>query len=212
MATRPEIVVLGGIGNAIDVAEAILESDAYVLKGFLDDDPARAGATLAGAKVLGPLASARDMPDCLFVNAIGGPRSFRMKPDLIARLGIADARFATVVHKRAWVSPSARLGPGCVLLSGCTINANVRIGAHAMLLPNCVVGHDSTIGDHAIFAACVTVSGGVSIGANCYLGAGAILRDGVRVGARAMIGMGAVVAADAPADATMAGVPARVRT
>lgn len=212
MTARREIVVLGAIGNAIDVAEAILQSDAFTLKGFLDDDPARAGTTIAGAEVLGPLAAAREMTDCAFVNAIGGPRSFRAKPDLLARLGVDDSRFASVVHARAWVSPSARLGPGCVVLSGCTINANVRIGAHAMLLPNCVVGHDSTIGDHTIFAAGVIVSGGVSVGANCYLGAGAILRDGVRVGARALIGMGAAVTADAPADAIMAGVPAKARS
>jgi sugar O-acyltransferase (sialic acid O-acetyltransferase NeuD family) len=212
MAARPEIVVLGAIGNAIDVAEAILESGAYTLKGFLDDDPARAGATIAGAKVLGPLAAVRGMPGCAFVNAIGGPRSFRAKPALIARLGVEEARFATVVHARAWVSPSARLGPGCVVLSGCTINANAKLGAHAMLLPNCVVGHDSTVGDHAIFAAGVVVSGGVSIGANCYLGAGAVLRDGVRVGGRTLIGMGAAVTVDAPADAVVAGVPAKVRS
>jgi acetyltransferase-like isoleucine patch superfamily enzyme len=44
------------------------------------------------------------------------------------------------------------------------------------------------------------------------IGSGAIILGGVRIGAHSLIGAGAVVTRDAPAYATVAGVPARTVT
>jgi acetyltransferase-like isoleucine patch superfamily enzyme len=41
------------------------------------------------------------------------------------------------------------------------------------------------------------------------IGSGAVILCGVTIGARAMVGAGAVVTRDVPADAVVAGVPAR---
>ena len=43
------------------------------------------------------------------------------------------------------------------------------------------------------------------------IGSGAVIMCGVTIGERAMVGAGAVVTRDVPADAVVAGVPARVR-
>ena len=42
------------------------------------------------------------------------------------------------------------------------------------------------------------------------IGSGAVIMCGVTIGERATVGAGAVVTSDVPADATVAGVPARV--
>ncbi len=211
MAGMSGLVIVGAIGNCVDIAEAVLAGGASGLElaGFLDDGPLPAGA-IVGAPLLGGLALAPTLPpDTVFVCGIGSPRSHARKAELIARLGVAADRFARVVHPAAWLSPSASMGGGSVLLGHANIGAGVRLGRHVMVLPGTVIGHDTRIGDCSILAGACCVSGRVDIGAGCYIGGGATVRDGVRVGDGALVGMGAVVVADVPAGAVVVGNPAR---
>ncbi len=209
------LIIVGAVGNCLDIADAIAaQRDAgrgnFAVAGFLDDDPARQGQTIAGFPVLGAISAAADFPDAMFVCGVGSPKSFQSKAQLIARLGVPAERFATVVHPAACVSRSAVLGPGTVILGNATICANVRIGAHVMMLPNCVVGHDTVINDYCIFAAGVTVSGMVKLASGCYVGAGSIIRENISIGGGALVGMGTVVVRDVAAGIRVAGNPARL--
>ncbi len=202
------------MGNCIDILDAVRAAQAtvpYEVIGFLDDAVDLIGTAQNGVPVLGPLAALRDLPDVWVVSGIGSPRSYRNKRAFIDGLGLETERYATIIHPRATVSPSARIDVGSVILANCTICANVRIGKQVMMLPNCVLGHDTVVGDYSIFAAGVTVSGNVDIGASCYLGSGAAIRDGVRIGAESLLGMGAVLVGDCSSAAVMAGNPARAR-
>ena len=212
---RDPLVILGAVGNCLDIVDAVRAINlvspegGFEIVGFLDDDPERLGQSVAGIPVLGPLADAARIEGARFVNGIGSPRSFRGKPDMLARTGVAGTRFSTVVHPDASVSASAELGAGCVVLANVTVCANVRIGDHVMILPNAVIGHDSTIGDHSTLAASVVVSGFCRIGQCCYLGAGACVRDGVAMGDGSLLGMGSVLLRDMPEQTVYVGNPAR---
>jgi sugar O-acyltransferase (sialic acid O-acetyltransferase NeuD family) len=209
------LIIVGATGNCLDIADAVTTQrnagrDDFIVAGFLDDDPAKQGQTIAGFPVLGPISTAAKFSHAMFVCGIGSPKSFRHKGELIARLGVPAERFATLIHPAACVSRSALLGPGTVILGNVTICANVRIGAHVMMLPNCVVGHDTVINDHCVFAAGVTVSGMVTIVRGCYVGAGSTIREGVSIGEGAFVGMGAVVVRDVAPGIRVAGNPARL--
>ena len=210
------LVILGAIGTCMDIADAVLaqrqgsSEGGYELRGFLDDDATRHGMIFRGAPVLGPIAAAREMDGTLFVDGIGGPRSFRARPQLIENLGLDKSRFGVVIHPTSFVSPSAKIGRGTIILANCTICADVEIGAHVLILPNCVFGHETRVADFTIFAAGVTVSGRVQIGRGCYIGAGAAIRDGVSLGDNALLGTGAVQVSDLAAAEVYAGNPARI--
>jgi sugar O-acyltransferase (sialic acid O-acetyltransferase NeuD family) len=209
-----KLAILGAVGNCLDIVDAwsaarsaSLTQDELV--GFLDDG--RLGSVVAGFPVLGPLALAGSMDGVRFICGIGGPRSYRQKPQIIARLALPQERYAAIVHPAATVSPSARIGTGSCILAHATVCANVAIGMHVMMLPGCVIGHDTMIGDCSILAAGVIVSGNVRIDRNCYLGAGSVLRDGVSIGERAMVGLGAGVVGDVEGGTIVTGLPARRR-
>jgi sugar O-acyltransferase (sialic acid O-acetyltransferase NeuD family) len=210
--TQP-LVILGTGGNAYDVLDVVgalnRHGPAWRVVGFLDD--ARApGDRHLGLEVLGPLSGAAGLGDCLFLNAIGSDRSYRHRPELLARLGLRRERFATLVHPLASVSAHARLGHGVCVGHGASVAGGVVIGDHGWLGPGCIVGHDSEIADHAMLAPAAVVSGFCRLGTACYIGAGALLRQRVRVGERALVGMGAVVLHDVAAAATVVGNPGRL--
>lgn len=207
------IYILGVNGNARDVLEAIQRIHAAHPSfpepgGFLDDRLA-VGTPVGHVKVCGPLDHASKLPDAVFVNAIGSPASYHLKPSLIAKCGIPEGRFMTVLDPMTCVSASATIGSGTVALSHTSIGSGAKIGRHVMMLQNCVISHDAQIGDHAVLATGVCISGDVQIGENAYIGSNVSVRGGVKIGAGALVGMGSVVLKDIPAREVWCGNPAR---
>jgi sugar O-acyltransferase (sialic acid O-acetyltransferase NeuD family) len=209
------IVILGTGGNCLDILEALRSLNAaassprYECVGFLDDDPSRQSRSFLGVPVLGPLERASLLGDVVFVNGIGSARNHLQKPEIIARTGIPNARFETLVHPSAQVSASATLGPGTVVLQNATIASQARVGAHVIVLPNAVLSHDDVVGDYTCIAGGACVSGAVSIGRCCYLGGNCSILEQVRIGDRSLVGIGSVVLEDVPDGSVVVGNPAR---
>ena len=209
MSATPLVVVCaGGLGR--EVAAAALADEAWNLLGFADDDPALHGRRLEGVVVLGaPEDVIASSPDALVVLAQASPQESRRR-ELAERLGLEDARLATVVHPAATLGHSVSLGPGSVVLAGVVATAAVGIGAHVVVMAGTVLTHDDVIEDYATLASRVALAGGVRIGPGAYVGAGAVVREGLTIGEGATVGMGAVVTRSVPAGETWFGNPARL--
>ena len=208
-----QLVILGAGGTANDVLDwlAVLADagNRYDCLGLLDDDPGKKASVVAGHRVLGPLTDATRFAGARFVDALGGPRSHRRRGEIVARAGLGDDRFETLVHPLASVSPRAVLGPGCLVYPLAFIGPDVKIGRHVTVLSHSGVNHGSRIGDWSIVASHVALAGDVSVGEHCYLGMGSRILGGVTVGANSMVGMGSVVIRDVPPATVVAGNPAR---
>jgi sugar O-acyltransferase (sialic acid O-acetyltransferase NeuD family) len=210
-----KIVILGTVGNCLDILEAVRRINAaasspkYECIGFLDDAPSVQKTMVQGIPVLGSLDKAAALGDVFFVNGIGSVRNYLRKPEILARAGIPNERFETIVHPSADVSVSATLGPGTVVLQNVTIASQVRVGAHVIILPNSVLSHDDVVGDFTCIAGGVCVSGAVTVGRSCYLGSNCSIIERIRIGDESLVGIGSVVLKDIPAGSIYVGNPAR---
>lgn len=208
-----DLIIVGASGTAREILAWVDElnqpTPRYRCLGLLDDDPALHGTLVAGTPVLGPIAPPARWPGAQFVDALGGPRSFRRRPDAIARLGVEDDRFTTLVHPAAYVSRRSTVGRGCVIFPHVTIGAHVTLGRHVIVLPGAVINHDTRIGEFTIVASGAAIAGQVTIGSACYIGMGSSIIDGASVGPGALIGMGAIVRASVPSGYVVVGNPAR---
>lgn len=214
MRDRPSrLLLIGAGGFARETAEVVhainRERRVWDLLGFLDDDETLHGSEKEGLPVLGAIADVRRFPDASVVVCTGSPRNNFSRRQIVRSLGMAPSRYATLIHPRAVVPRSARIGPGTVLLSSVVLTAAVSVGSHVAVMPSVVLTHDNVVGDFVTFGAGAQLAGTVSIGEGAYIGAGSMIRENLSVGAWSLVGMGAVVTRDVPEAEVWAGVPAR---
>lgn len=201
------LIVIGGGEHACVVIEtARSRPDLWTVEGFVDPRPCDDTQARLGVPWLGDDAVRDDAQYVIGVGAVG-------VSDVRARIAerYATAKFATIVHAHAWVSPTARLEAGAVVFAGAVVQTGAVIGAHAVVGTGTVIEHDVTLGAFVQTGPGVVIGGGATIGEASYLGLRACIRDHITVGARVMVGMGAVVTANAADGAIMLGVPARTK-
>jgi sugar O-acyltransferase (sialic acid O-acetyltransferase NeuD family) len=213
MAPR-KLLLIGAGGMARETIELInainSEEPRWEPIGLLDDSPEKHGTTLLGVPIIGPCSMAADADaDVDLLACVASPDDPPRRARLVERLGIADERYATLVHPTAVVPGSATIGPGSILHAHVVLTADIAVGAHVAMMPQVVLTHDDVIGDFVTFGAGARVSGGVTIETAAYIASGAMLRERITIGAGAVVGMGAVATRSVPDGEVWHGCPAR---
>ncbi len=149
--------------------------------------------------------------DRRFVVALGY-RHPAVKEKILHGLLARGRRVPALVHPRAWVDPSAHVGPGVVVHPLGNVDGHSRLEAGALLHNSAVVSHDGVVGTCAYLSPGVVLCGGVSVGARAFVGAGSVVANGLEIGADARVGLGTVVTAAVDPGASVIGSPMRVLT
>lgn len=122
------------------------------------------------------------------------------------------------IEPGALIRQQVSIGANAVIMMGAVINIGAEIGENAMIDMNAVLGGRAIIGANTHVGAGAVIAGVVEpasakpvrIGQNVLVGANAVVLEGVQVGDNAVIAAGAVVTANVPANAVVAGVPAKI--
>lgn len=104
-----------------------------------------------------------------FTDALPVVGNNQLRMDMLRRLKVLGFTIPKVIHPRAYVSPSAMLGIGCIVLPGAMVSTNARLGDGCLVNMGALVDHD-----------CVLEEG-------VHLGMGSIVRNGYRVKALASV-------------------------
>jgi sugar O-acyltransferase (sialic acid O-acetyltransferase NeuD family) len=207
-----ERIVLVGAGDhgrgVLEIVRALARGGAAVeCAGFVDD---RIEAReVDGVPCLGTVDwLLEELPE-LKAKLVLSMSSPEAKRSIAERLGRTGAEFAVLVHPRAEVSPSVRLGPGSVIGAGAVIVYESEVGAHVTVNLNATVGHHVGIGAFSTVAPGVNLLGRVAVGEGTLIHANAVVLPSVTVGDGAVVGAGSVVLRDVPPGTTVFGNPAR---
>jgi sugar O-acyltransferase (sialic acid O-acetyltransferase NeuD family) len=208
-----QLLLVGAGGFGREAAEAVRACNAvqptWDLLGFLDDDPVKHGTLIGGVPILDGVEAVHELASAQVLLCTGRPENYVSRRLLAQRLGLADDRYATVVHPTATVGGSCEIGAGSVLLAHVDLTADVVVGRHVVVMPQVVLTHDVRVDDWATLASGVRLGGACHVSQGAYVGSGACAREGITIGAWAMIGMGSVVTRDVPPERLWFGNPAR---
>jgi UDP-perosamine 4-acetyltransferase len=202
-------VLLGAGGHAGVLLDCLLQSGIEVV-GLLERNSQMWNKLVLGVPVLGSDDLLARIPMLThFVVGVGsagnnGPRSDVYHYGLGHGLPVLS-----VVHRSAYLSPTAVVGQGLQLLAGALVNTGAILGDNVLINTGAVVEHDCRICNHVHIATGAKLAGNVWVGDYAHVGVGAVIRQGIRIGERAIVGAGAVVVKDVAPNSTVVGVPAK---
>lgn len=202
MTQSRKIAILGAGGHALAVWDACV-SAGFEPVGFVD--PTSTALHAHGLALLTDLADV-DLHDVEIALGIG--HNFRREQAANElRFSYPEARLPVVLHQTAWVSPSADLGEGTVVLAQAHVGPMAKTGVGALLNTCASLDHESQLGDFSSLGPGAHTGGNVVIGARTMIGLNAGVLQGVSVGADTVIGAHSLVRQDVPAETVAYGVP-----
>ncbi len=202
-----QIVVIGAGGHAKVVIEAIRAAAIGEIVGLID--PQAASTIVLGVPVIGgdahlPAIRADGVADAVVGIGNNAVRE-RIAEDLM-KLGFT---LPSVVHPAAYLSPTAQIEAGAVIMARAVIGVETSISALAIINTGAVVDHDNLIGRAAHVAPGCSLAGNVIIGARTLIGVGSSVRPGITIGSDCVVGAGSAVVTPVSNGVMVGGAPAR---
>jgi acetyltransferase EpsM len=210
---KTKLVILGGHGDGLVVAEAIrviasIGGD-FSLLGFLNDRVGK-GMLIADIPVLGRWDDWSLLPpDVMFVPVVHKVGQMSQRVARMRALDIPEARLATIIHPSSCVARGIAIGPGCFIASHVTIQPGAKIGVCASIRAGANIGHDAQLHDFTYMGPNSTLSGRAVLCEGAHLASNAAVLEDRKVGRFAVVGLGSAVLKHVEDFSTVLGNPAR---
>ncbi len=188
MAGRLLILGAGGHGRA--VADLAAECG-FTIAGFTDR---AAGPDVVGGDDAVAVLARDGKIDGAVVGV--GNTALDRRAELFALLKSLGVATPSLVHPRASVSRSCRIGQGVVAFPNVVLGAGVLIGDNVVLYSGVIVEHDCRVADNAYLSPGVILAGSVTIEEGAFLGMGACVIPGVTVRKGARVRAAALVVSE----------------
>jgi sugar O-acyltransferase (sialic acid O-acetyltransferase NeuD family) len=199
-----KLIVVGAGGHAGSVADAA-RSAGFTIVGFFDGSADRT----AGERETLDSLDGVDLEATGLALGIGANFS---REDAYAAIknSYPGVRFPVIVHSSAWVSPSANLAEGAVVMSMASIGPACSVGLGSLVNTGSSLDHDSRMGSFASLGPGSRTGGNVTIGERTVIGLNAGILQGISVGSDTVIGAHSLVNEAMPESVVAYGTPATV--
>lgn len=199
-----KVIIIGGEGNGGVVASLIEDNrkrfgdDEYEVAGFINDF--EKGKSINNYPVLGGTDDINIFleQDYYFIYAIHMIGRNVLTEEVFNKMNIPKHRFATLIHKSAFIANNATLEPGVVVMSNTYIGPMAHIGQCSLVLANALIGHNTTVGKLCHFSVGSITSSYVNIGDVSDVALGARVLEKRTLGKYAVAGANALVTRDIP--------------
>lgn len=209
-----KVIIIGGEGNGGVIAACIEDNRKrfgdleWEVVGFVNDFETQ----VCGYPVLCGTDNVQELlknPDYYFMWGIHMIGRNILTEKVFKKVNIPKERFATIVHKTAFISESAVLEPGVFVMSNCYVGPQSHIGQCTLMMANSLIGHNTNVGPLCHFSVGSITSSYITIGKCSDVTLGAKVIEKRKIGDFAVAGAGSLVTHDIPDYEIHVGIPAK---
>lgn len=199
VSSKQEIILLGAGGHCKSCIEVILGISQYSILGIVDKDGSSTKHIL-GHDVIG---TDKDLESLLnrcssALVTVGQIKSTEIRISLFEKAKTLGFNFPVIRSQHSYISKSAQIGEGTILLHQALINTSVKVDANCIINTKALIEHDAQIGSHCHVSTGAIINGGVRVEDRCFIGSGSIIHEGVTIGSDSIISAGKVIRKDVP--------------
>lgn len=129
--------------------------------------------------------------------------------EIFDKMNIPSERFATIVHKSAFIAHNAILDPGVLVMPNCYVATMAHVGQCSLIMANSIFGHDTSCGPLCHFSAGSITGGYLTLGKASSVALGSIILEKCNVGNYAVVGANSLITKNVPDYEVHVGSPAK---
>lgn len=197
------IVLIGGGGHALSVADAIINGMNYEIVGYTDETDTHIPLRYLGTDAVLESFIERGVANAAVTVGYLGKSTTRDR--LYHMVKQAGFRLPQIIDPSAVVSGSVDVGEGVFIGKNAVVNAGSQIGRMCIINTGAIIEHNNRIGEHCHIAVGAVLCGDVQVGEHTFVGANATVIQGVHIGLNAIIGAGSIVVGNVPDNCRVVG-------
>ena len=192
-----KVIIIGASGHSAEITDYITHYNNSVapelcfdVVGYIDDNKENYDSYSFVSPYLGTIQDHEVSEEAEYIMGIA---NIQFRRTIVENFLQKGAKFATLIHPSAIVSPSAIVGEGCVVAHNASIGPKAIIGNFNMLNSRCTIGHDSTIGNFNFIGPQVVLSGFTKVGNNNMFGVNSATIPTIEIGDNNTIAAGMII-------------------
>jgi len=204
------LVLVGGGGHCLSVIEVLRSLGKFQIVGILDN-PEKVGTYLSGFKIIG---TDEDIPLFAdryhnFLITVGQIKSAAPRIKIYNAIKECGGICPVIVSPGAYVSTTAFLDEGTIIMNRAIVNINSKIGKACIVNTGALIEHEAIIGDFSHVSTYTTVNGQVIVGSNSFLGSNSVIANNITLPEGIIVAAGSCIIKNPRTTGIFVGNPAR---
>lgn len=220
---KEKLVLLGGGGHCKSCIDVIQEEGRFEIAGIVEGVrptleapviPAKAGIppqSVLGYPIIG---TDDDLPELVkkyrnFLITVGQISKPAVRIKLYETIRSLGGQLPVIVSPHAYVSRSALVGAGTIVMHNVVVNAEAHIGVNCILNTGALIEHEAVTGDHCHISTYAILNGQCTVGSRTFIGSRTVLANNVSIPDDTLVSAGSVVLRTLEQPGTYIGNPLR---
>ena len=192
--SKLKLLLIGAGGHARSCIDVIEQEGKFQISGLIGLDK-EVGTFVNGYEVIGTDADLTKLANkisysLITVGQIASPELRIKLHEKTIGLGFTAVKISSPT---AYISPTAQIGIGTIIMHGAIVNSKVKIGNNCIINSRTLLEHDTQVSDNCHISTGAVLNGGVYVGEGCFIGSGSLVKECVSIGPHSVIGIGSVV-------------------
>lgn len=183
-----KIILIGGGGHCKSCIDVIEQEGSFNIEGVLDVKK-KVGGKILDYRVIG---TDEDIPDLvkdghLFFITLGHILNAEKRISIFNSLKAMGLKIPTITSPTAYISRTAKIGEGTIIMHHALINSDAVIGSNCIINSKALIEHDAIVNDHCHISTATIINGGVRVGAGSFVGSGATTKQNTSIPSNSFI-------------------------